>query len=341
MMHRYSEFSRSESAHKVRCTLCPAQCVLAPGKRGICGTRANSDGRLEILTWGRFASVAVDPIEKKPFSHFLPGTRTFSLGTEGCNLVCPFCQNASLSQCTRMPGYSPDPIRQWTPEEVIHEAINSHCASIAFTYSEPVLATEFALEVATLAREHLLRLVFVTNGQINRDPLLGLCEHLDAANIDLKSFSQDVYRTQLKGRLSATLDAIVLMHDRGVWVEVTTLVVPGMNDSASELTEIAQFIAGVSPDIPWHVSRFHPAFKETTRPPTDGKMILSALEIGAAAGLRYVYAGNMPTGQGEKTCCPNCRNVVVERTGYRVNRINTEQSRCPRCGWNIAGVGFP
>lgn len=294
-----------------------------------------------MLTYGRLSAVAVDPIEKKPLSHFLPGTRTFSVGTDGCNLMCPFCQNASLSQCPLSSGYDATVVRQWSPDEVVQVARHHGCDSIAFTYSEPTLATEFALEVAPLAKSKGVRIVYVTNGQVAQKPLEQLCLNLSAANVDLKSFSESVYRTTLKGELGATLNAIEKLVDAGVWVEITTLIVPEMNDSTQELTQIARFIAGVSKDIPWHVSRFHPAFKRMDVPATDTQTIFRAMDIGSSAGLQYIYAGNMPMRQGEDTCCPSCKHVVVARSGFRVIRMETRQSKCPKCGQHIAGVGFP
>ncbi|MBN2716624.1 MAG: AmmeMemoRadiSam system radical SAM enzyme [Deltaproteobacteria bacterium] len=341
-MGKISPFSNGLSNNSlVRCTLCPHTCHIGLEQTGRCGTRKNVDGQLEVLTYGRLAAVAVDPIEKKPLNHFMPGTSTFSVGTEGCNLICPFCQNAALSQCPLAKHYDATRVRSWTPLELVEMAGHHNCGSMAFTYSEPILSIEFALDVAPLAQAANLPILFVTNGQINPDPLDRLRPHLAAANVDLKSASGDTYKKILKGDLAATVQTIDTLHRGGTWVEVTTLIVPGMNSTSGELEKMARLIADISVDIPWHVSRFHPAYKVTDVAATADSTIENAIEIGISTGLRYVYAGNMPGKQGENTCCPNCKSVVVDRTGFRVNRIRTKQSRCPECGYLIAGVGLP
>ncbi|MBN2340823.1 MAG: AmmeMemoRadiSam system radical SAM enzyme [Deltaproteobacteria bacterium] len=328
------------SENRLQCLLCPHRCVLKEGDVGRCGTRKHHKQRLQVLTHGRFSAVAVDPVEKKPLSHYRPGTLTYSLGTAGCNMICPFCQNASLSQCPATGGFDATEIPYTPPEHVVRDALNRRCQSISFTYSEPILALEYALEIAPLAQAAQLDLIFVTNGQVTEAPLHDLCRILRAANVDLKSFQPTIYKRTLGGELDTTLNTIRQLHQAGVWVEVTTLIVPGMNDSDEELTNIAEFIAGVAPSIPWHVSRFHPAYKSRNTGPTAADVIYRALEIGASAGLEYVYAGNLPGQRGENTYCPNCKDVVVDRTGYRVRAVRTQHGACARCGYGIAGVGF-
>lgn len=340
-MKRNSPFVEIISEKKLKCMLCPHACVLSTGKHGKCGTRINDNGQLSILTYGQFDAIAIDPIEKKPLSHFFPGSRTFSVGTAGCNMVCSFCQNDSLSQRPVTSFFCPVSTEAWSPEDIVAKAVENNCHSIAFTYSEPTLSVEFALAIAPMAAAANLGIVFVTNGQINTEPLSKLCPHLAAANVDLKSFQPHVYKDKLGGDLSTTLNTIQQMHRAGVWVEITTLLVPGMNDTKAELSQIARFIAQIDKNIPWHISRFRPAFQETSLPPTTPQNISAAVEIGIRNGLRYVYAGNLPGQRGENTYCPNCQDVVVHRVGYDVLKINTLNKKCIHCGCDIAGVGFP
>lgn len=326
---------------RVRCELCPHRCAIAPGRTGACRTRTNRGGRLEVDTYGRLSAAAVDPIEKKPLSHFLPGTRTFSVASAGCNLVCPYCQNHGLSQALRAGGDTRRAGEAWTPDGIVAEAVARECASIAFTYSEPVLSFELARDVARRAAPEGVKLVFVTNGQILPEPAAQLAGWLGAANVDLKCHDADAYERVLGGDLDAALGAIRTFARSGVWVEVTTLVIPGFNDGDDELARIAGTIAEVGEDVPWHVSRFHPDHRWNDRPVTPLETLARAVEIGGRAGLRYVYAGNVPGHGREKTRCPGCGEVVIDRVGYRVARATTRQGRCPRCGEAIAGRGLP
>jgi pyruvate formate lyase activating enzyme len=327
---------------RVRCGLCPHRCALKPGKTGTCRTRRNESGRLEVLTHGRLRAVAVDPIEKKPLSHYRPGTETFSIASTGCNLVCPFCQNHGLSQALRDEGPELAELgRRWSPEEVVRSAVGHRCESISFTYSEPVLSFELARDVAALAAPENVEIVFVTNGQVNREPAAELAGFLAAANVDLKCFSENDYHDILGGSLAAVTDAIAIWKEHGVWIEVTTLAIPGFNDSDEQLGAVAGFIASVDRSIPWHVSRFHPDYRWRDRPATPQATLRRAREIGAAAGLRYVYSGNVPGDEGEKTRCPGCGEIVVDRVGYHLVAARTDGSCCKRCGEPIEGVGLP
>lgn len=326
---------------RVRCGLCPHRCELKPGKVGVCRTRRNDEGRLEVLTYGRFRAVAVDPIEKKPLSHYRPGSGTFSVASVGCNLKCPFCQNHGLSQALRDQGPAlAEAGRRWTPEEVVAAAIDQHCKSISFTYSEPVLSFEMARDVARLAAPAGVEIAFVTNGQVNPEPAQELAGFLAAANVDLKCFSARDYDEVLGGSLEAVSEAIRIFRGGGVWVEVTTLVIPGFNDADDQLGAVAGFLAEVDPAIPWHVSRFHPDYKWLDRPATPPATLARAREIGRAAGLRYVYTGNIPGDDGEKTRCPGCGEVVIDRLGYFVREVRTDRGRCRSCGAPIDGVGL-
>jgi pyruvate formate lyase activating enzyme len=297
---------------------------------------------LRVLTYGRLRAVAVDPIEKKPLSHYRPGTATFSVASYGCNLVCPFCQNHDLSQALRDEGPArAESGRRLSPDEVVRSAVEQRCESISFTYSEPILSFEFSRDVAELARLHDIEIVFVTNGQINEAPAEELSRFLAAANVDLKCFSADDYDRVLGGNLEAVTKAIEIFKARGVWIEVTTLVVPGFNDGDEQLGAVAGFLAGIDPGIPWHVSRFHPDYKWRDRPGTPHATLERAREIGSAAGLRFVYTGNIPGHEGEKTRCPSCGEVVIERVGYFVGEVRTEGGCCRTCGEPIQGVGLP
>ncbi len=325
----------------VRCLLCPHLCSIQEGKRGKCLTRTNRNGSLEVTTHGRLSAVAVDPIEKKPLHHFRPGSLTFSVASAGCNLICPFCQNHDLSQQLRTSGGKRLLGRQWEAAGVVEGALDNGCESISFTYSEPVLSLEFAAEVARVARPKGVDLVFVTNGQINPGPAKDLAGIVSAANVDLKSPSAATYRDVLGGKLESTLETIGILKAAGVWVEVTTLVIPGFNDERKQLMEMAGFVARMDPSIPWHVSRFHPSFRWDTTPVTPESTLAMAFDVGAECGLEHVYTGNVHGHEGEKTRCAACSALIVDRVGYRIGEIFTDGGRCRSCGEPIAGVGFP
>lgn len=322
---------------KVICHLCAHECVILPGKRGICMVRENRAGVLYSLVYGKIVSRHVDPIEKKPLFHFLPGTQAFSIAAVGCNFQCRHCQNADISQ---LPRFREKQIvgRVFSPEEIVAEARSSHSESIAYTYTEPTIFSEFAHDAALLARKEGIRNVYVSNGFMTEASAKGMAGVLDGNNIDLKSFSDDFYRKVCKGRLQPVLDTIGRMKDLGVWVEVTTLVIPGLNDSETELKEIADFIKGVGVDIPWHVSAFYPTYEMLDRPPTRASSLRRAREIGLEAGLRYVYTGNIPGDPGENTYCYACKELLIERVGYVIRKIFLKDGACRKCGAPIDGV---
>ncbi|MFH1386323.1 MAG: AmmeMemoRadiSam system radical SAM enzyme [bacterium] len=288
---------------RVQCLLCPHNCLIADGKRGICGVRENQKGVLYSLVYGKVISAAIDPIEKKPLNHFLPGTRSYSIATVGCNFRCDFCQNFGISKATK--GRKDDETRgRWdeggiggietTPEEIVKAAIDNDCQSISYTYTEPTIFFEFAYDCAKLANAKGLKNIFVTNGYSNPEPTKMIAPYLDAANIDLKSFSDDYYKKYCGGRLQPVLDTIKLMRNLKIWIELTTLIIPGLNDSNEELTEIASFIKNdLGDDVPWHVSAFYPTYKMLDRPATPRETVIKAKEIGLEAGLKYVYTGNI------------------------------------------------
>jgi len=319
----------------VRCALCAHRCTVKPERLGICGVRQNVEGTLYTLVYGQAIAVHVDPIEKKPIYNFLPGTRSFSIATVGCNFRCVFCQNADISQAPRE-RLSP-PADDFPPDQVVAAAKRYACDSIAYTYTEPTVFFEYAYDAAKLAHQEGIKNIFVTNGYMTLEALEEINPYLDAANVDLKSFSDAFYRRVCGARLRPVLETIEAMHQRGVWVEVTTLLIPGLNDSDDELRGIAQFIHEVDPDIPWHISRFTPRHKMRDKPSTPIERIHRAAEIGRGQGLRYVYVGNVPGDLHENTLCPSCEAVVIGRIGYHTT-LHLEGDRCASCGQELAVV---
>jgi pyruvate formate lyase activating enzyme len=320
---------------KVSCALCAHRCAIGPSAYGVCGVRRNLDGKLFTLVYGDVVAAAVDPIEKKPLYHFLPGTKSFSIATVGCNFKCGFCQNWRISQASRKDGESGT--FELMPEDVVREAVSRGCRSISYTYTEPTIFFEYAFDTARIARDKGLRNVFVTNGYMTAEALEVICPYLDAANVDLKAFKNETYKKVCQARLAPVLDSIRRMKALGIWIEITTLVVPGLNDGEEELASIARFIISVDADIPWHVSRFHPDYRYDDAAATPAATLVRALEIGKREGLRYVYAGNVG-GFDEDTRCPGCGKVLIGREGFRVGKNALKGSTCPSCGAGIRGV---
>lgn len=319
----------------VQCFLCNHNCRIKPSKFGVCGMRENVDGILYTHAYGDIIAANVDPIEKKPLYHFLPGTRSFSIATAGCNFQCGFCQNWQISQASKKKNRELS-ASMLLPEEVVAKAIDNGCKSISYTYTEPTIFFEYALETARLARKKGLLNVFVTNGFMSLKALDMIHPYLDACNVDLKSFNDEFYKKICKGRLSPILDSIEYMRKIGIWLEITTLVIPGTNDSEEELKNIADFIATVDPDIPWHISRFHPDFKFMETIPTPVKTMEQARAIGKKAGLRFIYLGNIA---GDKdTVCPECEKVLISRRGYSIGQSGIKKGLCSHCNTVIAGV---
>lgn len=329
-------FQEEKDGKKVRCSLCEHRCLIPDGHRGICAVRENRDGVLYSLVYDKIIAQNVDPIEKKPLFHFLPGSLSYSIATPGCNFRCKHCQNADISQLPRDRGglVMGEPV---VPERIVAAAQASRCASISYTYTEPTIYFELAYDTAKLAARAGLRNVFVTNGYITPEALEVIRPWLHAANIDLKGFSDVFYRNVCGARLQPVLDAIRLYKKSGIWIEITTLVIPGHNDSEAELGQIAEFIRSVGEDVPWHVSRFHPTYKLTDQPRTPVKTLQRAREIGIESGLRYVYEGNVP-GEGEDTACWSCRKPLVKRVGFSVEENRITDGTCPSCGAAIDGV---
>lgn len=328
-----ADFWNPERNNEVDCFLCCHRCRILSGKRGICGVRENRDGVLYSLVYGRVIAENPDPIEKKPLYHFLPGTRSYSIATPGCNFRCGFCQNWQISQARG--ELEKFPRTYVEPREIVDGALRASCASIAYTYTEPTIFMEYALAVARLAKEKSLKNVFVTNGYETPEAVKAMCGLIDAANVDLKSFSDTFYRSVCHGRLEHVLNSIRSMHEGGIHIEVTTLVIPSQNDSEEELEKIAGFLSEVSPDMPWHISRFHPDYQALDTIPTPISTLERAAQIGERKGLRYIYVGNVHDTERQHTHCPSCGKTVISRSLMRVTASKLKDGSCAYCGSSL------
>lgn len=357
-----ARFSEPLADKKVLCTLCPHDCRIADKGRGACSVRYNRNGRLYTLVYDKVVARGVDPIEKKPFFHFHPGSYAYSISTVGCNLRCSYCQNWQISQWPKdhLPARldqadeaAPEPIcplldtldaaipgEPITPSEIVCAAERTHCLAICYTYTEPTIFFELAQDTALLAKEAGLKNGFVSNGFIKEAPLRAIAPLLDVVNVDLKFFRDESYRRISRARLGPVLEAIRLYHALGVWVEVTTLLVPGLNDTDEELTQIAEFLCDIDPAIPWHLSRYFPAYRMHDHPPTPIETLRRAAEIGRRTGLRYIYGGNAPGEGDEDTRCHQCGARLIERFGFVVRQNRIRGGACPECGMPVAGVGM-
>lgn len=313
---------------KVRCGICPHRCLLAAGKAGLCRVRKNSGGILYALNYARCAASALDPIEKKPLYHFYPGSTIFSLGTLGCNFRCDFCQNWEIAQADA-------PTVKLEPEGAVRLALRAgrNCIGIAYTYSEPLMWYEYVLDTARLAREQGLKNVVVTNGYINPEPLAALLPYIDAFNIDVKAFEPQFYRQLCGGQLEPVLETVRACVEAGCHVELTTLLVPGLNDSPEEISRLADWVARLDPELPLHFSRYFPRHR-LTLPPTPLASLERAWNI-AREKLPYVYLGNVTGGTGSSTCCPHCGAVLVQRDGFQARLRDLAGDRCARCGTRV------
>jgi pyruvate formate lyase activating enzyme len=335
-MHEAMFWAKAEG-DKVRCSLCRFRCLIAEGQRGICGVRENADGILYTLVYGKSIAEQIDPIEKKPLFHYLPGSTSFSIATAGCNFRCLHCQNYEISQLPHLRREIPG--RDLPPAEIVRRAQAANCRSISYTYTEPTIFYEYAFDTAVLARQAGLGNVFVSNGYITPEALEHIAPYLDAANIDLKGFSEKFYREVAGATLAGVLDSLKVYKRLGIWTEVTTLIIPGHNDDEADLKGIARFIAEeLGRETPWHVTAFHPTYKLLDRPPTPVAKLRRARQIGLAAGLRYVYEGNVPGEGGENTLCPACRRKVIERRGFRLGSIAVRDGQCGFCGAPLDGI---
>ena len=333
------EASLYEKTHEqaVICNLCAHRCYIPAGRAGICKVRENRAGRLYTLVYDRIIALGIDPIEKKPFFHFLPSTRSYSIATVGCNFHCRFCQNWEISQ---MPRDHQGAIlgHMCSPPDIVRDALDAGCETIAYTYTEPTIFFELAYDTARLAAEAGLKNVFVSNGYMTEEALRKIQPYLHAANIDLKGFDDKRHRRLCGAKLQPVLDSIRLIKKLGIWLEVTTLVIPGHNDSDSELRQIALFLNEVGPEIPWHLSAFFPSYKLLQAAPTDRATLLRAWQIGKDAGLRYVYCGNLPGLGHEDTHCFRCGKTLIERAGFYVGRNRLKDGSCPYCQTPIDGT---
>jgi pyruvate formate lyase activating enzyme len=331
-----ASFWERRGERDVHCFLCAQHCKIAPEERGKCGVRENREGTLFTLSYGKLIARNVDPIGKKPLFHFQPGTLSYSIATMGCNFACTFCQNADISQIPSEDGRIMG--RDTPPENIVEDARMQRCASIAYTYTEPTIFMEYALDTMEPAHEAGIKNVFVSNGFMTEQSLEAVIPYLDAANVDLKAFTDEFYKQQCGARLKPVLKTLERMKERGVWLEVTTLLIPGLNDDPGELRELADFIVGLGPEVPWHVSRFRPTYKLMDRPSTPADTIRKARDIGLEAGLLYVYPGNLPGEEGENTFCPKCGELVISRFGFSARRKNLTGDQCGKCGQKIIGV---
>lgn len=339
-IHSYikeAKFYKRLENNLVQCNLCPHRCIIKPGQRGFCGVRENRNGKLYTLNYGFVTALNIDPIEKKPLFHFYPGSPIVSISTVGCNFRCPWCQNYSISQARPEEVYG----EFMTPQQVVSYALSCGVPFIAYTYNEPIIWYEFVLDTARIAKKHNIKNVLVTNGYINLDPLDELLKYIDAANVDIKSFNIETYKKYIKGSLEAVLQATKEMHDKGIHVEITHLVIPGINDNVEEFRKLVKWhLDNLGPDVPLHISRFVPMYKFIDREETPIEILEKFWKIARDEGLYYVYMGNVPGHKGEYTYCPSCKKPVIKRIGFYITGwYLTEDNRCNFCGEKIAIVG--
>lgn len=326
---------QEETPRGIMCRICPNECVLKEGELSQCHNRKVVKSKLRTLAYGNPCSVNIDPIEKKPLYHFFPGSKAYSIATAGCNLACLNCQNWSISQT------SPDKTRNYSfsPDKVVEESIRTNCKSIAYTYSEPVTFYEYAWDTARLARSAGIKNIFKSNGYINREPLEKICGVLDAANVDLKSFNDTTYLRLSGGKLQPVLESLKVYRDKGVWLEITNLIVPSWTDKYEEIKAMCNWLVknGFS-ENPLHFSRFYPVYRLEQLPPTPLETLTTAAKIATDEGMKYVYVGNVPGNEMADTKCPHCGTVIIKRTGYRIDFNRTKDGKCLTCNRPVAGV---
>jgi pyruvate formate lyase activating enzyme len=330
-----ARFYQKLGGNAVQCQLCPRRCTVSDGSRGYCRARENRGGKYYTLIHSRIVAQHIDPIEKKPFFHFLPGTVAFSVASGGCNVNCKFCQNWEISQA------KPEELRSvyYSPQELASGARSSSCPTIAYTYSEPVVWTEYVLDSAEAGHRQGVRSAMVCNGFINQEPLKELCGRLDALKVDLKSYSESYYRDVVRGELKPVLNTITTARKMAHWLEIVYLVVPTLNDSDSEFRNLARWMkAEIGTDVPIHFTRFHPLYLLKNLPPTPVETLERAKAIADAEGLQYAYIGNVPGHSAENTHCPKCRQLLIERAGYTIRQMNMEKGKCKKCGHSVPGV---
>jgi len=334
-LHRRVAMYQEETPRGIMCRICPNECVLKEGEISDCRNRIVRNSRLYTMAFGNPCSANVDPVEKKPLYHFLPGTRAFSIATAGCNMSCLNCQNWAISQS------SPDKTRNYDlmPDKVVSEAARNKCHSIAYTYSEPTTFYEYAYETSVAARREGIRNIFKTNGYINPDPLRNICKYLDGANVDLKSFNESTYLRLTGGKLQPVLDSLKIYRDMGVWLEITSLIVPGWTDNMDEIGKMCKWLSDNGfRDTPLHFSRFHPTYKLQQLPPTPIENLKNAVKIATSEGIRYVYTGNAPGHDISDTLCASCGTTIITRQGYTITSNSIKNGKCSNCGNPVPGV---
>jgi pyruvate formate lyase activating enzyme len=330
-----ARFYKKHPDREIECTLCPRLCKLGDKERGYCGVRENIGGTYYTLVYGKACSRHIDPIEKKPLFHFLPSSNALSLATAGCNVNCKFCQNWEISQVR------PEQIRHidFPPESVVHMAEKNNCPVIAYTYSEPVVFYEYMFDTSMMARRKNIKNAVITGGHINPEPLVELTKVVDAIKVDLKAFSQEFYTQYVRGELQSVLDAIKIVAKSDVWLEIVYLVIPTLNDNPADIRKLSRWLVQeVGPDVPVHFNRFHPMYLMKNLPPTPISTLIEAHKVAKEEGLRYVYIGNVPGHEFENTYCPDCRNTIIERIQYHIQKIEIQEGKCKFCGNPIPGV---
>ncbi|KPJ62639.1 MAG: radical SAM protein, partial [Planctomycetes bacterium DG_23] len=323
---------------RVECTLCPRACTIADMERGYCGVRENQGGTYYTLVYGRACAAHIDPIEKKPLFHYLPGTPAYSIATAGCNIECRFCQNWEISQ------FRPEQVRSidLPPKQVVSLAKRHGCKTIAYTYTEPVVFYEYMYDTAIQGNKVGIGSVIISNGYIKKEPMKDLCQHLSAVKIDLKAFTEKFYHDTCSGHLKPVLECLELLAGLDIWYEIVVLIVPTLNDSEKEIKDMCKWVkANLGPDVPMHFSRFYPTYKIKNLPPTPPKTLERARQIARSEGINYVYVGNVPGNPGESTHCPHCDELLIHRIGYRIRKNSIKDSKCPNCGQFIPGVWKP
>jgi len=323
------------SDSKVKCVLCPRECEVADVERGYCGVRENRGGEYQTLVYGALCSANVDPIEKKPLFHYLPSTTAFSIATAGCNIECKFCQNWQISQ------FRPEQVNSVLvqPDRLVAACRSRNSPTIAYTYSEPVIFYEYMHDTAAIARKNGVGSVMISNGYIQEKPLRQLCSHLTGVKIDFKAFTEKFYSEWCMGELKPVLDTLEILKDIGIWFELVILIVPTLNDSPDEIKQMSEWVVShLGPDVPMHFTRFHPTYRVTNLPRTPVSTLERSRKVALDAGVRYVYAGNVPMHPSENTFCHECRNELIRRTGFRVQFNRIDDGKCPKCQTPIPGV---
>jgi pyruvate formate lyase activating enzyme len=339
-MFNYAWLSKELDNSKVLCEACSHSCVLSDSEYGICGVRKVQDGELKLLVYGLVSALNVDPIEKKPMFHFLPNTKIFSIGTVGCNLSCNFCQNHEISQYPKENNHEVVG-HKYSPENIIDLAIQNGCKSIAYTYNEPIVFFEYTYDIAKLAHQNGLKNIYVTSGYETHKAIDLLKPYIDGMNIDIKSFNNDFYKEICGAKLKPVLDTVKYAYKKGIWIEITTLLIEGQNDSDEEIRAIAKFLADIDESIPWHISAFHPMYKMLNTPRTTSSTLHRAYNIAKEVGLNYVYIGNVDDVDYESSYCPECKKRVINRRGnvgqFITNFLNSD-GICPNCKYKLQGI---